>query len=239
MSKSQRTKSDRTGQLEIFPTPSWAVNALLDCLRPHAGRWFEPCAGEGHIVRAVDAWFKLNRPDEHVIWEHADIRPTAYAQPCCDMTRPDNYYSQKGERFETILTNPPFSKALDLFNVCWPLVTRSLAFLLPCSWMGSNERVALLREHTPNLFILPERPVFRALGTDQEIYAFFVWSKSGKLAALPERYGLLHLLPSTPVKVRRASEAEAFAAMPAEWHREVEERRAEQLARKQARLASV
>lgn len=227
MSRSQRTKPDRTGQLEIFPTPSWPVHALLNRLKPHGGNWFEPCAGEGHIIRAVDAWFKQNRPDEPApTWESTDIRPTRYAQPCCDMTKLDNYFSQKKKTYSTIITNPPFSKALDLFNVLWPMAEKALVFLLPCSWMGSSERTALLRAHAPNLFILPERPIFRGCGTDQEIYAWFLWSKFSKLAPLlGPGYGLLHVLPATPVAARRASEAAAFVDMPADWHREVEVRR--------------
>jgi hypothetical protein len=233
MSRSQRTKTDRTGQLEIFPTPSWAVTALLDCLRPRSGTFFEPCAGEGHIVRAVDAWFATNRPDEPPpTWEYTDIRPTRYAQPACDMARGDNLFSRRGRRFDTILTNPPFSRAFDLFHVLLPLAARSLAFLLPLSWLGSSERANALRTWQPHLFVLPERPIFRGEGTDQEVYAWFVWARKSVTINVVEGinapvlgYSLLRILPATPIGVRRASEKAAFAEMPAEWHAEVAARR--------------
>jgi hypothetical protein len=243
MSKSQRTKTDRTGQLEIFPTPSWAVDRLLDCLKPKTGMFFEPCAGEGHIVRAVDAWFKRNRPGEALpTWEHTDIRETRYAQPPSDMTQQQNFFT--GRSFDVILTNPPFSKAFDLFSVLWPLTQRSLVFLLPMSWLGSSDRTNLLRSYTPSLFVLPERPVYRIhSSTDQETYAWYVWSRrpivlhvAGAQQGLPlHGMGFVRILDATPAAVRRASEAEAFAAMPADWHREAEERAAERKAREKAR----
>lgn len=226
MSKSQRTKPDRTGQLEIFPTPSWPVHRLLEVLRPHAGKWFEPCAGEGHIIRAVDEWFKKNRPEESVVWESTDIRPTRYAQPPCDMTKPGHFF--EGRHFDVILTNPPFSKAFELLKLLWPVADRALAFLLPLSWLGSSERCAALHENTPSIFVLPERPIFRGSGTDQETYAWLVWSRVGAALSLPASTGYLHVLPATPVEERRASEREATSLMPADWQ-------AEAAARKQAR----
>lgn len=223
MSKSVRTKTDRMGQLEIFPTSSWPVDRLLDLFQPTGGRWFEPCAGEGHIVRAVDAWFSRNKPGVTPTWEYTDIRPTRYAQPACDMTLDTHPFV--GKSFDTIITNPPFSRALELLRVLWPMAQRSVAFLLPLSFLGSNERMDYLRENTPSLFILPERPVFDGYNTDQETYAWLVFSRLRTV-----KPGFVHILPSTPAPVRRASEAEAFKAMPPEWHREV-------AARKEARKA--
>jgi len=230
MSKSQRTKPDRTGQLEIFPTPSWPVHRLLDCLKPRGGTWLEPCAGEGHIIRAVDEWFEKNRPDDRVTWESTDIRATRYAQPPCDMTKPGHFF--EGRRFAVILTNPPFSKAFEMFKLLWPMTDRALAFLLPLSWLGSGDRCTSLRENTPSVFVLPERPIFRFSGTDQETYGWLVW---GRKRVLPAGTGYLHILPATPAKERRASEREAASLMPADWQREAEERKAERLAREKAR----
>lgn len=232
MSKSQRRKPDRTGQLEIFPTPSWPVHRLLDALQPRAhGTWFEPCAGEGHIIRAVDEWFAKNRPGAPVVWESTDIRATRYAQPPCDMTQADNFFA--GKKFSVIITNPPFSKAFDLLQVLWPMTERALVFLLPLSWLGSSTRCTALRENTPYMFVLPERPVFRFSGTDQETYGWYLFSRK-KRTSSPGVSALCILSPTATVE-RRASEAAAFAGMPAEWHREAEARREEQRVKARAR----
>jgi len=231
MSRSQRTKPDRTGQLEIFPTPSWPVHRLLDRLNPRPGHWFEPAAGEGHIVRAVDDWLSSRGRKNDITWTTTDIRSTPYAQPPADMTKAVHPFVNL--TFDVVLTNPPFSKAQAMFEVCWPLVKRALVFLLPVSWLGSGDRAVLLREFTPNLFVLPERPIFRGCGTDCETYGWFVFSR--KLQSLPVDFGTLCILPPTPVGARRASEADAFAQMPAEWHREAEAQREEQRARARAR----
>jgi hypothetical protein len=232
MSKSQRTKPDRTGELEIFPTPSWPVHRLLDRLNPAPGAqsWFEPCAGEGHIVRAVDAWMAAHGRETEITWTTTDIRPTRYAQPCADMTRLDNYFTQKSMTFDVVLSNPPFSKAMEMFRVCWPLAKRALVFLLPLSWLGSGERCAALRENTPSLLVLPERPIFRGWGTDCETYGWFCFRRRA-----PEMPATIEILPATPVEVRRASEREAASCMPREWQAEVEARRADCTTREKAR----
>jgi hypothetical protein len=232
MSRSQRTKPDRTGQLEIFPTPSWPVYRLLDRLNPKPGHWFEPAAGEGHIVRAVDAWLAARGRTNEIIWTTSDIRPTPYAQPPADMTQAIHPFVHMA--FDVVISNPPFSKAQAMFEVCWPLVKRALVFLLPVSWLGSGDRAVLLRELTPNLFVLPERPIFRGDGTDQEIYAWFVWAKT--LEKHPSR---LEILPPTPVEERRASEHASADEMPADWKAEVEARKAARIARERERRSRV
>jgi hypothetical protein len=150
------------------------------------------------------------------------------------MTKPGHFF--EGRRFAVILTNPPFSKAFEMFKLLWPMVDRALAFLLPLSWLGSGERCAALRENTPSIFVLPERPIFRGCGTDQETYAWLVWSRVGAAQALPPSTGYLRVLPATPAKKRRESEREAASLMPADWQREVEERKAERIAREKARV---
>ena len=53
---------------DYYPTPSWAVDRLLEELYPapeglpgqtglpYVGQWVEPCAGSGAIIRACPAW---------------------------------------------------------------------------------------------------------------------------------------------------------------------------------------
>jgi len=39
---------------DFYPTPPWCVHRLLDRLALPGGRWFEPRAGQGAIISAVN-----------------------------------------------------------------------------------------------------------------------------------------------------------------------------------------
>ena len=49
---------------DFYATPHWTVRRLLEALPLPGGVWFEPCAGEGDIIKAVNA--KLNAGPQDV-----------------------------------------------------------------------------------------------------------------------------------------------------------------------------
>jgi hypothetical protein len=82
---------------------------------------------------------------------------------------------QKDRLFDVAITNPPFSKALEMVQsamVLAPVVIQ----LSRLSWLGTEERSGWLREHTPSIYALPNRPSFKGNGrTDSANYAWLVW----------------------------------------------------------------
>jgi len=104
--------------------------------------------------------------------------------------------------FDVAITNPPFSIApLVLQRLLG--ISRNVVMLLRLNYMGSQKRVAFLRDHMPDASVLPNRPVFGPnkvgkLGTDSIEYAWFSWQ-----AEYPQIVGRLILLNDTPYAERK------------------------------------
>src|SRR6185312_5530279 len=72
-SRSAEVSAAGRGAARIEPdgdgTPAWCVHRLLEHCDLPAGRWLEPCAGEGAVIRAVS---EVRRD---VTWSAIDLRP--------------------------------------------------------------------------------------------------------------------------------------------------------------------
>lgn len=154
-----------------YMTPPWAVQALLQHVRPH-GRFLEPCLGSGHIARTVGQLPSITLVD------------------FCDITQGRDFLTYNpGHRFEWIITNPPFSIACEFIErSLW--MADNVAFLLRLNFLGSDDRREWWQTRMPTaLYVLTPRPHFlnrdgtRVLGkngkpgNDSCEYAWFVWSK--------------------------------------------------------------
>jgi len=168
--------ADNQKRIDFFPTPSWCVHRLLEVVDLPGGFWLEPAVGDGAIVRAV------NEVRDDVCWTKVDIRPECDADLISDYTwcncpSLDGLGPSKGQ-FDVIITNPPFSQAIDFVQAS---LVRSpiVAMLLRLNWLGSDKRSAFLRKTYPDVYVLPQRPSFDGRGTDFTEYAWFVWSNHG------------------------------------------------------------
>ena len=65
---SSTNRGGKRQDLDVYPTPAWVVDRLLEVVDFPGGRWLEPCAGDGAIMRAVNAW----RAD--VRWDACELR---------------------------------------------------------------------------------------------------------------------------------------------------------------------
>lgn len=217
------------GDLEVYPTPAWAVHRLLeraDFLQP--GLWLEPCAGYGAIIRAVAA-------DERflgtVTWAAVEIRPEVEGllhesfrlarapgpAVIADFLRMDHEAVAAELRgCKVVLTNPPFSLAEQfLFRCAQVAPDAHVCFLLRSNFIGSERRAEWMRDHMPDSYQLPQRPSFRddddAGGTDSAEYTWLVW-EPGALESIRRR-GHVELLGPTPRDVRRRDREEAKALL--------------------------
>jgi hypothetical protein len=79
---------------------------------------------------------------------------------------------------------------------CLPIADR-VVFLLRVGFLESNRRHAFLKNHVPNVYILPNRPSFVGKSTDATTYAWMVFYPALRTA------GRIELLDLTPDTVRR------------------------------------
>jgi len=143
-----------------------AIDALLRYV-PVAGRIFEPCVGEGHLVLA------LSRHIEKTVAITNDIDKTVEA-----------YYHEDAREshitnaiYDWVVTNPPFSQAFPILKNLLPGARQGVAFLLRLSFLEPTyERGPWLEAHPPDLIIVTPRFSFTGDGkTDSVTTAWFVW----------------------------------------------------------------
>lgn len=176
---------------DYYPTPSWCVRAMLRAIPLPAGRWLEPGAGEGAIVRAVNAY----RSD--VRWTAVELRegcrPFLMRETpdvvIADFTTAAARMAASGERFAVAVGNPPFSLALQFVQQALVLADQAV-LLLRLNWLEGRDRAPWLRRYAPNVYVLPERPSFTSDGkTDATAYAWFHWPSKHE-----RRRGLVEVL---------------------------------------------
>lgn len=179
---------------DVYPTPRWAIDLALENIDLQGTRWLEPCAGEGAIVRTI----KDHSPDiEVTACELRDTRSDLVASGA-DHVRIDNFLEtfHTFGLFDTVFTNPPYSLAMEFVQASLQ-VADHVCMLLRVNFLGSEHRADWLRDHLPDVYILPNRPSFTKGGTDSTEYAWMQWHRS-------YQGGRLEILPLTPLSVRRA-----------------------------------
>ncbi len=150
---------------DFYPTPDWATRALLDRLPIAPGASiFEPCAGDGDIVRPIEQ-------SGHAVIT-SDIRPGHQLQG--DATAKELW---GGVSVDWTITNPPFNKATEILEMALRHSKVGAAFLLRLSFLEPcKNRVELLTSRPPSaIYILP-RISFTGDGKkDNVTCAWLVW----------------------------------------------------------------
>lgn len=224
------------GTSEDYPTPPWTVWRLLEAtvhrsISPR-GPWLEPCAGQGGIIQAVEQSPLIKQGA--VVWGAVDIQPQM-AAPLAQLVGPQNFRTGDflnmvpkdlpQRPWSTVITNPPYSLAQPFAEQCFRLIPdATVAFLLRINFLASEDRHPWISERVPDVFVLPNRPQFRAQVTpvvDQEgnpvlgrngkprvrktssdscEYGWLVWPPYSEC---PRRtVGSLHVLQTTPKEIR-------------------------------------
>jgi hypothetical protein len=164
--------------LDYYPTPRWMVDHLLDRLTEGAprGSWLragdrvlEPCVGAGNIVKGLVDRF----PNLEVTTN--DIARKWPATWHFDATQEGRIWER--DRYDWIITNPPFSVAFDIVRQAVEVARFGVAMLLRMSWLEPvEERAAWLAKNPPNWELVMERYSFRRNGkTDSVTSCWFVW----------------------------------------------------------------
>ena len=150
-------------EADYYPTPQWAITAILREIDwPQITSVLEPAKGDGRILNSV----RIQQPRAALDWaeisEGRDYLDRRYA-PSHDA------------RFDLILTNPPFSQALEFATKALD-EGHNVAMLLRLGFLGSQKRLPWWQQHpVQRLFVLAKRPSFTGKGTDSADYAWFAW----------------------------------------------------------------
>lgn len=208
MSATRKTKPDTDGPnvADFYETPAWAILAILprvvsdvETLTPKRWRIFDPCAGEGAILRAIrDKHPRASRcrcdidgQVREIDVTGLEIRPDAAAR-CRDLgifVAPGDFLADRSLLHETgaIVMNPPYGGRT---NLAERFVKHALDrlpdngtvwALLRTNWLldgqATTGRADWLRDgNTPDVFGLPRRPSFSGDGrADATTYAWMRW----------------------------------------------------------------
>lgn len=176
---------------DFYATPAWCTRALLkriDALPIQADKLLvlDPCCGDGAVLMVVrDHWPHAALDGIEINVERAHVnRNGAYIVSQGDFLGDEGASLRQfntenpADAHTWIITNPPYSKALEFAEACLATpVRQGVALLLPINWLGSVRRHEFLRKNTPALWVLSKRPSFINGSTAASEYAWFVWSK--------------------------------------------------------------
>lgn len=160
-----------------YQTPTETIRALLSVWSPpKKGLILEPCSGKKlRIVTELESRC-VSRGVVHsdiIMGEKYDFLAPGYMK----VLRAK--YHQTTARIACVVTNPPFSLALEFVRKSLEIVeTGDVVMLLRVNWLGSQKRHAFWRAvGLTSMVILSDRPSFVGGGTDMTEYAWFIWSR--------------------------------------------------------------
>lgn len=138
---------------DSYQTPSYCIDALLPLIDwPKVRTFLEPCRGAGAIYDRVSAGRK-------VWWELSEGR--------------DYLTTRHRGRFDLIITNPPYSLAMEFLLKSLDEAD-TVIYLLRLHMLGSQATREFWNSRPPSHFFpLAKRPNFRRNGADATEYAGF------------------------------------------------------------------
>jgi hypothetical protein len=172
---------------------------------PSVGVWMEPAVGDGAIVNIVRQYY----PD--VMWHTNDVRPESLMHASINHTA--THYTGDflklapciTEKYDCIITNPPFSLALEFVQASLP-IAHSVVMLLRLGFLESRDRNAWIRQNMPRyVYVLPDRQGGTSDGhTDVFTYAWFHWMPEWNGGFIkPTTSSTMTVLPHTPTEERK------------------------------------
>lgn len=151
---------------DFYPTPKNTVESIFPYINWKNVKYFlEPCLGDKAIYDLV-----INKLGEE---------SSGFLADWCELSKGRNYFDYRPiKQNDLILTNPPFSLALEFLEKS---LTESscVVYLLRLNFLGSQKRKEFWQKNPPtHLFVLSKRPSFTGKGTDATEYAWFCWDKA-------------------------------------------------------------
>lgn len=160
--------------LEFFPTPPWATRALCeivlgaDVIGRSNGAW-EPACGEGHMAETLREYFPVVLA--------SDIHPYGYG----DVQDFLLDHRRTSPALDWIITNPPYSLALDFAMRALEDEGRGLAMLMRTTWLEAETRWPFFSSTPPNFVwqfverVPMHKGRYEPKGGTATAYAWCVW----------------------------------------------------------------
>jgi len=127
---SSRKNGDRE-ENDFYPTPPYAVNALL-VEEKFTGSVFEPACGDGAISKVLIA-NNLNVFSSDLIYREYGAGG-------------HNFLEYKGEKFDNIITNPPYKYALEFVNQSKKYANKKIAMFLKTVFLEGDKRYKMFHD---------------------------------------------------------------------------------------------
>lgn len=205
--------------LDFFPTPPWAVRALLFEVLvrfwgQELGRAWEPACGAGHCAVALaDGFEDVFTSDVHD-WGFGEVRDLDFCMAQRTMTP---------WPIDWVITNPPFALASNFVLRAFDIAQRGVAMLLRLQWWETEGRyhtffgphagirpvlVAIFSERVPMI-----EEVWDPEASTATAYAWFIFQTDGEHPVIPSVPGFTptcHFPPGMAAKYSRPSD-EALA----------------------------
>lgn len=121
-----------------FQTPPFALNSLLPYLKKEWRIW-ECAAGKGNLVHA--------------------LKEKGFEVIGTDIDEGYDFLQWQPEKFDMILTNPPFSLKQQFLERCYQL-KKPFALLLPLTIFETKDRQRLFRDFGVQVIFMPNRVNF-------------------------------------------------------------------------------
>ncbi|MBR1206590.1 MULTISPECIES: hypothetical protein [unclassified Bradyrhizobium] len=169
---------------DFFPTPPWAVEALMDNEEFEGDIW-EPACGDGSMARVL-----ASRGNAVIA---SDLYDRGFGEIGVD-------FLSSTRAAENIVTNPPYNAAEGFLRVGLSLATKKVALLLRLAFLEGGSRYRSIFSVVPptRVWVFSERITFYPAGVQQQgsgttAYAWFIWDKSAaqgssQLCWLPPGY---------------------------------------------------
>jgi len=186
---------------DVHYTPAWVTQLALDeGLLGEAechDTWLEPAAGNGAICRVLRAHYGAGFPGPHLWAVEIDPNQAAALSEVTTDFSIGNFlgmYPQDVGFADLVVGNPPFSKALEFVQQGLAFAPRVL-FLLRLGFLEGADRSEWMRDHVPDVFVIPDRISFYG-SSDNAAYAWFEWRREIR------RTGSVRILATVPLSQR-------------------------------------
>lgn len=167
---------------DFYITPGWATDRFLETRHRSWPRRIIDCgAGEGDIIARCVRYFGPG-VEYHAVELREECREAIRRRAGASVQiHIGDYLAGAGpDEADMVIGNPPFSLALEFVQESRRRASLAALFLR-IAFLSSERRAAFMRENTPSLYVLPNRPPMGLnqdgiVGTDSADYAWFTWS---------------------------------------------------------------
>ncbi len=165
--------SMKQGHSNDFQTPSWALEPLYPYLKKDWTIW-ECACGQGNLVKT--------------------LIEKGYNTFGTDILNKKDFLKWKPDKFDCIITNPPYSLKQQFLKRCYEL-GKPFALLLPLTTFETKKRQTLFKNYGLEVIFLPNRvnfetPSGKGTGSWFATAWFTNWLNIGKEITFSDEYQL-------------------------------------------------